>query len=142
MDKGTQEKVATPRKPLIWDWEGGQFACVECKKMHPFDEYDQEDFIFPNAPNLSLVNIPCADDLSKRHTYKYEEMLFPISTSPDLSEVEKRLTNLEASIAQLTSKEDLTKLKSELKEAFSGFLAEYLSKQPKQADATKKAPYG
>jgi hypothetical protein len=29
-----------------------------------------------------------------------------------------------------------------LKEAFSGFLAAYLSKQPKQADATKKVPYG
>jgi predicted nuclease with TOPRIM domain len=90
-----------------------------------------------------MAKIPCLFDLHKYHEYEYDEILKPIpELEPTVKEMNERLKALEMSIAQLTSKEDLTKLKSELKEAFSGFLAEYLSKQPKQADATKKVPYG
>jgi predicted nuclease with TOPRIM domain len=117
--------------------------------MHTLLDYGQTEaersysITFPRG-NLSMAKIPCLFDLHNYHEYEYDEILKPIpELEPTIKEMNERLKALEMSIAQLTSKDDLTKLKRELQEAFSGFLAEYLSKQQADAsDATKNATYG
>jgi len=49
-----------------------------------------------------------------------------------ISKIEKRLSNLENKTAELPEKDGIKQLTDELKENFSEFLADFLSKQNKQ----------
>jgi hypothetical protein len=131
MDKGTQEKVKTKRP---WSWEG-EFICKTCKKMHPFAEYDREEFVFPNG-DVSVVNIPCLEHglySHKYEQYKYEELIMPPATRIEtkLDETEQRVSRLETMLGQGDLSQNEKPVRDRLT-SLEGILTELAQGKPKE----------
>lgn len=127
-----------------FDWNA-EVRCKECNHIHPFGDYGSvanraDLFEFPKS-DFTVVRIPCLRNLDKFHEYGENEILEPRIKSSNsemekrLSLLENRLDNIDRSLLGLgtnaASKNDLEKLGKELKESFSGFLADAVSKSAK-----------
>jgi hypothetical protein len=105
------EEEKRKRKASLWD-DNGAVACRNCKHLHYFSDLRQiweNPIVFPNAPDISVVSIPCSED-SKWYQYKHEDMRFPVDPKREannkLDLVLARLNALESQITNL--KIDLT----------------------------------
>src|SRR5208282_1163417 len=129
MEKGTQQKITDHLK----DWPNYAVRCKGCNGLHRFKYMEQVSF--PKR-DFSIIDVVCSES-GEWYRYTLRELIiYPKSnTKPDL-EIENRLAKLELRIqalenktAELPEKDGIKELKKEIKDEFTGFLADASVKQ-------------
>ena len=140
-----------PRKPCALRWDDdGAVPCKHCKTIHYFADLRQiwvEPIRFPNAPDMSSVQVLCTAD-SKWYTYDYKEVLFPTNARTEIGtkmdELLRRIGALEIQVGTLNGTFDakLVQTEERLKKFVAKCIAEYAPKPfvPTNAKDTQGKP--